>query len=388
MRARDAGRDESARWARRSRLGIGLALATVACDDPAPPMSYTLDSCAVCGVRGEPRCVPANDSVPNTCLQTLATYDGPTDLAISAAWSPIDDYVLSGANGELRLLALTSEPPSFRLLDTYREQGGRTFVAWSPDGQFALSASNDIRLIGVDRDRGTLAQTAPPFTGHQGAIYSLAWTPDGTHALSVGEDGVARLLSVNVTVGTLEEVASFDNGGNRTYDVTFSPDGAFAALANQDATTRIVAIDTERRGLHEVARREADGWVTAVSWSPRGSELLVGTWLPCDTVELLSVDAERTTLTPTRLFSRHPSGVKIVRFSPDDGAAATAGHNDGIRIFAFSIPERRPREVAVWDDGHGVHDVRFSPDGTRMLVAASHADRTTLLDVKRCGVPP
>jgi WD40 repeat protein len=376
------------RWARRLGIGGGLALAAVACDDPAPNGSYTLRSCAACGVRGEPRCVPAGDSVPNPCLRTLATYDGSTDLAISIALSPIDDYVLSGANGEVRLLALTAAPPSFRLLDTYREQGGRTFVAWSPDGQFALSASTDIRLLGVDRDRGTLEQTAQPFTGHQGDIYSLAWTPDGTHALSVGEDGVARLLSVDVTAGALEEVASFDSGGGQTYDVSFSPDGAYAALANQDATTRIVAVDAERRELREVARLSADAWVTAVSWSPRGGELLVGTWLPCDTVELLGVDADRTTLTPTRRFSPHPSGVRIVRFGPDDAMAITAGHDDGIRLYAFSTPERRPYEVAAWDDGHGVHDVVFSPDGTRILVAASHADRTTLLDASGCGVPP
>lgn len=369
-------------------LGGGLALAALACDDAAPQSSRTQGSCAVCGVRGEPRCVPEGDSAPNACLQTLATYDGPTDLAISAAWSPIDDYVLSGANGEVRLLALTAEPPSFRLLDTYREQGGRTFVAWSPDGQFALSASIDIRLLGVDRDGGTLAQIAPPFTGHRGDIYSLAWTPDGTHALSVGEDGVTRLLSVDVTAGALEEVASFDNGGGQTYDIAVAPDGTFAALANQDATTRIVAVDTVRRELREVARREADGWVTAVSWSRSGSELIVGTWLPCDTVELFSVDATRTTLTPTRLFGRHPSGVRIVRFGPNDAVAATAGHDDGIRIFAFSTPERRPDEVAVWDDGHGVHDVVFSKDGTRLLVAASHMDRTTLLDAKSCGLSP
>jgi WD40 repeat protein len=198
---------------------------------------------------------------------------------------------------------------------------------------------------------------------------------------------VARLLSVDVTARALEEVASFDGGG-RIYDVSLSPDGAFAALANRDGSTRIVAIDAEGRELREVARWTADGWVTAVSWSPGGSELLVGTWLPCDTVELLSVDANRSTLTPTRLFSRHPSGVRIVRFGPDGVVMATAGHDDGMRLFAFSIPEHRPHELAVWDDGHGVHDVVFSPDGTRILVAASHADRTTLLDASACGVPP
>ncbi len=351
-------------------------------------MSYALTSCAVCGVRGAPRCVPSGDSMPNSCLQTLTTYVGSTDLSITVSWSPIDDYVLSGANGEVRLLALTFEPPSFQLLDTYREQGGRTFVAWSPDGQLALSASGDIRLLGVDRESGTLAEMAPPFTGHRGNVYSLVWTPDGTHALSVGEDGVARLLSVDVTAGVLEEIASFDNGGGRTYDVSISPDGAFAALANQDRTLRIIALDTERGELREVARRMADDWVTAVSWSPSGYELLVGTWLPCDTVELFSVDADRTGLTPTRLFSPHPSGVKIVRFGPDDTSAVTAGHDDGIRLFAFPMPERRPREIAAWDEGHGVHDVVFSPDGTRLLVAASHADRTTLLDATSCGAPP
>ncbi|HVR18456.1 MAG TPA: WD40 repeat domain-containing protein [Polyangiaceae bacterium] len=361
-------------------------LAAVACHAEDPAHEPSLDdsaACASCGLPSEPTCAPEK-TAPAPCFFPLSTYDGATELSISVAWSPIDDFVLSGAAGELRLLELTGDA-SFRELAIFRDQGGRIDVAWSPDGRFALSASTDVRLLAVDRATGSIAQIAPALTPNAGDIYALAWAPDGTAAVSVGQDGVARLLGVDTAAGSLDELASFAVGGGKTFDVAFSPDGALFAIANANRTLVIVSVDLENRSLAEVARIEEDGWVTAVAWSPTDDAVLSGTWLSCNTVLLSSFERDRSALVTRSRFRGHTSGVRVLAFNPAGDRAVSAGHDDTLRLFDVSTTGGTLSHLATWDENAlGVHDVSFSPDGSRLLVAASHADHLTLLDVSAC----
>ena len=367
---------------RLARASRWLLLSAVCCNTEDPSSDDTV-ACASCGLPSEPSCV-LEKTAPEPCLLPLSTYDGSTELSISVAWSPVDDFVLSGAAGELRLLELTSDV-SLHQLAVFRDQGGRTAVAWSPDGHFALSASTDVRLLAVDRAAGSLAQVAPPFTAHSGDIYALAWAPDGTVAVSVGADGMARLLGVDTTSGSLDELASFDAGTGQTYDVAFSPDGALLAIASENKSLVIVSVDVENRSLTEVARVEEDGWVTAVAWSPQGDAILSGTWLFCNTVLLSSFERDCSALVTRSAFRGHTSGVRVLEFSPVGDLVVSAGHDDTLRLFNVSTTDGTLAHVATWDENRlGVHDVSFSPDGSRLLVAASHDDRLTLLDVSAC----
>jgi WD40 repeat protein len=365
------------------RTFVSLTLSLAACQSEPPKGGSEREPCTDC-VCSE-QTVPSAE--PDSCLVPVAVFDGTTDLVISVDWSPIDDFVLSGANGEVRLLEVAGDPPSFRDLASYRTQGGRAFVIWSPDGNFALSASTDVRLLRIDRENETIAEAAPAFTGHLGDVYSAAWSPDGIHALSVGQDGTARLLAADATAGTLDEVARFDGGTGKVYDVAFSPDGELAAIAAQDGTLRILAVDAERGSLVEVARSLLDSWVTAVGWSPRGDEILAGTWLPCGTVELWSLEAPAS-LGTVGVFAHHESGVRIAHFGKNGDFAVTAGHDDTLRLFALPASPNEVETVVTWsDNAYGVHGVTLSPDAQRLVVAASHIDRLTLLDTSACPLP-
>jgi WD40 repeat protein len=343
-------------------------------------------ACSSCGGPREPACALESASSDDSCLSPVATYDRETDLTLSVQWSPIDDYVLSGALGELRLLRLGDDRTSFEFVSTFLDLGGRAFVAWSPDGRSALSASTNVRLLSIDREARAITELAPPFD-IDADVYALAWAPDGRHALSAGQDGIVRLFLADVTNGALEEIASFDGLAGRVYDLSFSPDGAFVAVGSEDGTLRILAVDLVAPSLREVSRIAEDGPVTAVRWSPRGDELLSGTWLPCHTVQLLSLGPGATTLEATSLFGEHASGIKVLEFGPSGDVAVTAGHDDTTRLFAIT-PDGGLRALATWlENAHGVHQVSWSPDGTHLLVAASHRDRVTLLDASRCVAP-
>jgi WD40 repeat protein len=367
-------------WPRALVLAL---VATAGCRADEPPSTDSAGTrCATCGRRGEPRC--ARSLVPaEPCLVTLATYEGATDLSISGAWSPNDDRVLSGGNGELRLLEIVGEPPSFRELDV-REHPGRTSVAWSPDGRFVLAASHDVRLFSIDR--GSLVPLGAPYAGHAGEIYALAWSPEGARALTVGEDGVARLLEIDTARGALDLLGTFDVGPGKIYDVAFAPNGAFAAIGTESGSLVVLSV-AAGGALDEVARAEGDGWVSAVAWSPRGGALLVGTWLPCSSVELVSVHADGTGLAATSSFHEHTSGLRVLDFAKSADVAVSAGHDDTLRLYRVTDSDRALEQFASFDDNVlGVHDVSFSPEGARLLVAASHDDRLTLLDASNCGL--
>jgi WD40 repeat protein len=363
-------------------VAFAAAFTEVGCDERAAAPSTQV--CSHCGGAREPACALENAALDDQCLSAVATYDGATDLTLSVQWSPIDDYVLSGAHGQLRLLRLGDDRASFELVSVFLDLGGRTFVAWSPDGMSALSASTSVRLLSIDREAGAITEAAPPLDS-DGEVYALAWAPDGNHALSAGEDGIVRLFRADATNGTLEEVASFDGFAGRAYDLSFSPDGSFVAVANEDGTLRVLAVDLVAPSLREASRIAENGPVTAVRWSPRGDQMLSGTWLPCHTVELLSVDPGTTTLVPTSLFAGHSSGIKVLEPRASGDLAVTAGHDDTLRLFAVT-PNGMLRELAIWlENPHGVHQASWSPDGTHLVVAASNRDRVTLLDASGCA---
>jgi len=116
-------------------------------------------TCHTCEGARAPLCT-TGDAAPGAaangeCLRVVDTYDGTNalgerihDLSISVVWSPLNDgYVLSGAEGFLRLLRVSSEAPAFTTLAEYHGQTDRIFVDWSPDGNSALSGCRDVRLL-------------------------------------------------------------------------------------------------------------------------------------------------------------------------------------------------------------------------------------------------
>jgi WD40 repeat protein len=63
-------------------------------------------------------------------------------------------------------------------------------VAFSPDGRFVLSGSEDqaLRLWEV-----ATGQEVHRFTGHTGGVWSVAFSPDGRYVLSGSYDQTLRL---------------------------------------------------------------------------------------------------------------------------------------------------------------------------------------------------
>jgi hypothetical protein len=140
--------------------------------------------------------------------EPLRTFEGHTDAVVSVAFSPDGQMALSGScyaessdtgcvRGELILWEVATGEP----LRTFE---GHTFsvrsVAFSPDGQTALSGSYDRTLILWDLATGEVLRT---FEGHRGYVVSVAFSPDGQTALSGSYDTTLILWRVLASPGSL-----------------------------------------------------------------------------------------------------------------------------------------------------------------------------------------
>ncbi len=321
---------------------------------------------------------------PRSCFVSGASDGGDTPLSISVDWAPTDDYALVGGDGEVRLLRIDREANKLTKLAIYGDQPGRITVAWSPDGQLALSVSSDVRLFRVTREPPALTELARVVT-HAGAILSVSWSPDGRAALTTGKDASVRLMAVGPAEGTLVEVARFTGHTNRVFAASWSPDGKHVLTGGEDGTARMLEVDVQAGTLRELASVAHDAQVVPVAWSPRG-DALVGTWVPCHSaVELVALDPSAGTMSVPTTFAHHESGLRALEWSPDGSYAISGGHDDTIRFLARH--DGTMRVLDVWPQGVlGVHALSWSPDGQYFLHAASQADRVTLVDARACVV--
>jgi WD40 repeat protein len=137
-----------------------------------------------------------------------------------------------------------------------------TSVAFSPDGQYALSGEchvipmtqfcfpSTLRLWNV-----ATGEQVRVFEGHEEEVTSVAFSPDGQYILSgaCGERNhratgqpciIGEMWLWDVATG--EPVRSFYGHERRVNSVAFSPDGQLALSGSDDGTVRMWNIETEQ----------------------------------------------------------------------------------------------------------------------------------------------
>jgi tetratricopeptide (TPR) repeat protein len=129
-------------------------------------------------------------------------------------------------------------------------------VAFSPDGQYLATASEDnTARISQVRTGKEVARI-----NHEDRVYAVAFSPDGQYLATASEDNTARISQVK----TGKEIAI--SRDNPLHAVAFSPDGQYLATASEDNTARISDVIIG----DEVARISHEDWVYAMVFSPDG----------------------------------------------------------------------------------------------------------------------
>ncbi|MBI2438167.1 MAG: protein kinase [Lentisphaerae bacterium] len=290
------------------------------------------------------------------CLKR--TFEGYTGVA-SVAYSPDGRFVLSGSNDD-----------TLRLWDVATGQCLRTFeghtdwvesIAYSPDGRFVLSGSADDTLRLWDVAAGKCLRTFEGLDGHTFGRYTYhrnsgAFSPDGRFVLS----GAGDIINMNKGALRLWDVATgkclrtFEGHTAGVASVAYSPDGRFVLSGSSGSAYRTLRLWDVGTGQ---CLRTFEGhkcMVNSVVYSPDGRFVLSGSY--DNTLRLWDVATGQC----IRTFEGHTAGVASVAYSPDGRFVLSGSYDNTLGLWDVATGK-----CIRTFEGHTNHvvSVAFSPDG-------------------------
>jgi WD40 repeat protein len=244
---------------------------------------------------------------------------------------------------------------------------GTTELAISPDGQRLAIGYRD----GLVRLLSSTGTPLKALSGHTSAVSALAFTPDGRRLVSASDDGTARVWDTRIG-------AEADFARGRWPDVAqvvFSPDGRIVAAMS--GSPRPVIAYRDAASGRELARTEPlapperkinYGPLHPPLFSPDGRALLVNPFT--EVLILFDTASGRRVWTIERMTKRSFG----LAFSPDGRTVAIAD-GDGHLVEAATGRERLqlagfPHQ-GLDETYHTIHDLRFSPDGKKVVTLNS-----------------
>ncbi|MDI9634315.1 sugar-binding protein [Geitlerinema splendidum] len=235
-------------------------------------------------------------------------------LFYAGAFSPTESTLaIAGASGEILLIDWKSG-------ETTRLTAHRAAVyglAYSPDGQFLVSAGDDRTLKLWQRDERNEFQLRQTLPAHTGRIWNLAFSPDGQFVATSSLDGTVKLWTWDTPGHLAEELHLVLSGnGSEMWGVAISPDSQLIAATGRNGQLYL----WNRQGQLIRTLEGDDMGLTRVAFSPDGQFIAAG--VLDNTVKLWSVEG---TLLST--LSGHTSGVLSVTFSPDGKTLASGSYD-------------------------------------------------------------
>jgi WD40 repeat protein len=337
-----------------------------------------------------------------SCIKPAASY-GVTSLT----FSPDNRTVLVGAGGFGPGIFTFDLDTGGLIHQLAGHMGGNTKVAYSSDGQLAVTGSADNSLILWDAKKGTEIQR---FIGHSDDITGVAFSPNNRTIISSSADESLRLWDIVGGAG-LQYFRGYDN-------VAISPDGRMLASRSDD-DLHLVLINSESG---KVARffEEQSTWIMSLKFGPDGRTVFLG--LADGSIHLLDIESGQI----IRNYLGHPNRVNSLAISRDGRYALSGsygppgwrggealdnllilwnvktgeivhrliGHTGVVRSVAISSDGQRAisgsddatvrlwnietgQEIRRFEGGNAVASIAFGPEERTFLTASS--DRTVRL---------
>ncbi len=220
-------------------------------------------------------------------------------------------------------------------------------VAVTDGGQRAVSASDDKTLKVWDVASGRELRT---LIGHAGPVWAAAVTPDGQRAVSASGDKTLKVWEL----GSGIELHTLTGHAHRVNAVTLTPDGERVVSASGDRTLKVweVASGREFRTLTGHL-----SWVRAVAVTPDGQRAVSASGDQTLKVWELASGRELRTLTG------HSRGVYAVAVMSDGQRAVSASYDKTLKVWELASG----RELATFEADASLDCCAVSPDGKTIL---------------------
>ncbi|MFQ5680325.1 MAG: protein kinase [Gemmatimonadota bacterium] len=247
---------------------------------------------------------------------------------------------------------------------------GLNGVALSPDGKLAVTVGGTAARIWKADAPGEALTIGTP--AHR--VASAVFDPDGERYAAGFEDGTVELGSVD----DASPPVTLRGHGREVRSVAFSPDATRLVTGSGDGTARVWWTDGSGAA---VVLEGHEGEVTSTVFSP--DMLRIATGSTDGTVRLWSSDGrgEPIVLTgpprgsPAGRDAGRRAGLGLVQFS-SDGAWLVAVRQTSPEPAALVWQLNELGDPLVLGASEQIEDVRFSPDGTRIVIASTDGTAT------------
>lgn len=291
--------------------------------------------------------------------QVLAELAGHSGLITELAWSPDGRWLVSTSNDDSSLLwnALTGTLQT--VLESY-DDNYRNDAIWSPDGSVVVTAGEDGIIRVFDGQSGNLMWSLD----HTDWVNMIEWSPDGTRLLSAGDDNTVRVWDVasgrEIRALAGAELEEDPDAVLPFWRATWSPDGQqIAALEyyHTDLVRELQIWDVQSGAL--IRQVETEGATGDLLWTSDNLLLVL------DAERLLQYDAASGQRRVERNFQDY---VDVVSWSPDGQQFATASWGRSVDI--YDAASGGLVRVLTGNNNERMEEAAWSPDG-RYVAAVS-----------------